>query len=97
MFGQSDNVFGALPQRGHAKLKLAETMEEILAKASCGNRGVEILVGGGDDAHVHFNLAMSTKAVEGISVEHAQQLDLSLKLQYPDFVKEERAFVGEFE
>src|SRR5258708_1146832 len=97
MFGQSDDILRPLPQRRHAKLKLAETMKEILAKAALGHRGVEILIGGGDNAHIDFDLAVAAEAVEGISIQYAQELHLSLELQFADFIEEERALVGEFE
>src|ERR1700693_730024 len=33
MFRQSDNVFGALPQRGYSELELPESVKKVLAKA----------------------------------------------------------------
>src|SRR5271154_6525081 len=97
VLGQRDDVFRTLAQRRHAKLELAETMEKILAEAAGGDGGVEILVRRGDDPDVDCDLAVASQAVEGRSVEHAQQLDLSLKLEFSDFIEKERALVGEFE
>src|SRR5260370_42653341 len=97
MFGQSDDILRPLAQRRHAKLKLAETMEEILAEAALGHGGVEILIRGSDNAHIDFDLAVAAKAVEGISIKHAQELHLGLELQFADFIEEERTLVGEFE
>src|SRR5580704_10722106 len=97
VLGQGDDILGTLPQRRHAKLKLAETVKKILAKTAGAYGSVEILIGGGDDTDIDCDLAMASEAVEGRTIQHAQQLDLGLKLQFPDFVEEKRAFVGQFE
>ncbi len=97
MFSQSDYVLRALPQRGHPKLKLAEPMEEILAEASRGHGGVEILIGGGDDTDVDLDFSMTAQAVKRISVQHAQELHLSLRLQFADFIQKKCSLVREFE
>src|ERR1700722_12155767 len=97
MLGEGDNVFRALAQGRNAKLKLAKAVKEIAAETASLDCGFEILIGGGDDAHVDFNFAMAAEAVEGLPVENAQKFDLHLQLQLADFVEEERAFVGEFE
>jgi len=77
------------------KLKLAETMKKVLAKTPRRDSGVEILIGGGDDADIYGDLTVASQTVEGRSVQHAQKLNLSLKLQFADFIEEERALVGE--
>src|ERR1700722_4890175 len=97
MFRQSDNVFGSLPQRRHTELELPESMKKVLAKAARSYRSVEILIGSRDESHIHRDLAMPAQAVEGVAIEHAQELHLRLKLQFPDFVEKQRALVGQFE
>ncbi len=72
-------------------------MKEILAEAAILDRSFEVLIGGGDNADVDFNFAVAAETIEGLAVEHTQQLDLSLRLQFADLVEEERALVGEFE
>ncbi len=72
-------------------------MEKILAKAARRNGGIKILIGGGDDADIDFDLAMAAQAVEGGSIQHAQELDLRLKLQFTDFIEEERALISKLE
>src|SRR5690348_18046466 len=97
MFGKGDNILRPLAQRRHAKLKLTETMEQVLAEAAVFDRGFEILVRGSHDAHVNFDLAMAAEPVKRLAVEHTQQLYLRLQLQFADFIEEKRALVGEFE
>src|SRR5271165_3239010 len=96
MFGQGDDIFRPLAQRGHAQLKLAQAMKQVLTEAPGLHGGFEILVGGGDDTHVYFDLAMPAQTVERLAIENAQQLDLRLRLQFSDFVEEERSLVGQF-
>ena len=97
MFRQRNNILRPLAQRRHAQLELAEAMKQILAEAAVLHCGFQILVGRGDDAHVNFDLAVPAQTVERLTVEHAQQFDLSLQLQFADFVEEQRSLVGQFE
>src|ERR1700727_1504763 len=71
-------------------------MEKILSKAARCDCRFQVLIGGSDDADIHFKLAMTAQPVKRISVQHAQQFDLSVKLQFSDFIKEQSAAVGEF-
>ncbi len=89
VLGQSHDVLGTFAQRGHTKLKLAETMEKILAKSARLDCGIEILIGGSDDANIDFDFAVTTQAIERISIQNAQKLDLSLQLQLADFIEEQ--------
>ena len=82
---------------GTRKLKLAEAMEKILPKAARGHGGIEILIGGGDDADIDFDLAVTAQTVEWISIQNTQQLYLRVQLQFADFIEEKRALVGHFE
>ena len=97
MFGEGDDILGALAQRRNAQLELSKAVEEVLTEAAFFDGGFEILVSGGDDADVDFNLAVTAETVEGLAIEHAQEFHLSLQLQFADFVEEESAFLGEFE
>src|ERR1700685_4783499 len=97
MFGEGDDVFWAFAQWRNAKLELAEAVKEIAAEAAGLDCGFEILIGGGDDAHINVDVAIPAETVKGLAVENTKQLDLHLQLQFADFVEEKCAFVGEFE
>ena len=97
MFGEGNDVLGALPEWRNAELNLTETVKEILAEPAFFDRGFEILVGGSDNADIDLDLAVAAEAVERLAVEHAQQFHLRLQLQFADFVEEKRAPVGHFE
>src|ERR1700722_20943467 len=86
--GQGNDVFGALAQRGNAKLELAETVKKILAESACFDHGFEILIGGRDNADIDMDLAVAAETVEGLAVEHAQKFYLRLQLQFANFIKE---------
>ena len=70
MLGQRDDIFWPLPQRWHAKLKLTQSMEQILAKPSGRDRAIEVVVGRSDDANVHFDFAVAAQPVKRIPVQH---------------------------
>ncbi len=97
MFSQGNDVFRTLAQRRNAELELAEAMKKILAKAAFFDRSFEILIGGGDDADIDFDFAVAAETVERLAIQHAQKLDLSLQLQFADFVEKKSTFVGQFE
>src|SRR5438270_2795285 len=97
MFGQRDDIFGAFAERRHAQLKLPKAMEQVLPETSFPYRSFEILIGGGDNPHVYFDLAMSAKPVEWLPVEHAQQFHLRLQLQLAELIQKESAPIGQFE
>src|SRR5262245_63513149 len=46
------DVLAALAQRGHLDRDHVQAVEEVLAEAPLADRELEVLVGGGDDAHV---------------------------------------------
>ena len=69
-------------------------MEEVFAELPLANHRFQIAVGGGDDAHVHGNRLRAADALEGLLLEHAQELHLRAGRQVADLVQEERALVG---
>ena len=71
MFGQRNYIFRTFAQWRNAQLKLSETMKKILAKSSSGDRRIQILVGGGNDAYIDLNFAVAAQAVKRISIQHA--------------------------
>src|ERR1700722_12368087 len=95
MFGKGNDIFGTLAQRWNAKLKLAKTVKKVAAETAGIDRGFKILIGGGYNAHVDLDFAMSAQTVEGLAIEHAQEFDLHLQWQFADFIKEQRALVCE--
>ena len=81
---------------GTRELELAETMKKILAEAAFANRGFQVLIGRGDDTDVYLDFPVPPETIEGLPIQHAQQLYLSVQLQFADFVEEQRPSVGHF-
>ena len=68
-----------------------------MAEATRQRLGGEVLVRGGDDAHVDRHLRSAAQAVERALLEHAEQLRLERKRELAHLVQEQRAPVGLFE
>ena len=69
-------------------------MIEIFAKRAFAHALLEVLVGGGDHAHVRLDLLMAADAIEGDVREHAQKPRLQLRRHVADLVEKERAAFG---
>src|SRR5271166_6066092 len=95
--GQHGDVVWALAQRWNAQVKLADAMKQVFAEAAFLHCGFEILIGGGDHTHIHFDLTIASQPVVGLAIEKAQELDLNMSRQFADFVEKERAFIRHFE
>ena len=96
MTRQSGNIFGTLAQWRNPQLELAQAVEKIFAETAFFHRQFQILIGGGDHAHVDGNFPMSTQTVIRSAVQNAQQFHLDLRLQFANFVEKNRALVGQF-
>src|SRR4051795_4771192 len=72
-------------------------MEQVAAETAGFDCRLQILVGGGNDAHVHHNFFVSAETIVGNTVEHAEKLYLHLRFKFTDFIKKECAGVGHFE
>src|SRR2546422_368744 len=54
IFGEQRNILGALAQIGQAQTNHVQAVVQILAERAVAHALIEILVGGGDDAHVRL-------------------------------------------
>ena len=75
-------------------LEHVEAVVEVLAKLPLLERGLEVAVGGGDDAHVGLQSAGTADALELALLEDAQELRLQERAHLGDLVEEERAAGG---
>src|SRR5690606_28588080 len=71
-----------------------EAEVEVFAEAAGLNLRPEIAVGGGDDAHVHRDLARVADRANAVRLERAEELGLALERQLRQLVDEERSAVG---
>ena len=70
---------------------------EIAAKQAVLHHLRQVAIGGGDDAHIHVQSPRAAQALEFLFLKNAQQLGLKFQRDVADFVKKQRAAVGEFE
>jgi hypothetical protein len=68
-------------------------MEEVFAELPLMNHRFQVAVGSGDDAHIHGNRFRPAYPLEGLLLEHAQELHLRVGRQVADLVEEERTLV----
>ena len=71
-----------------------EAVIKIFSEAAVAHPGFEILMRGGDDAHVHPDRQVTADTVELTVGEHAQQARLQLRRHVADLVQEQRATVS---
>ena len=74
-----------------------EAEVEVLAEAALADLLLEVLVGGGDDPHVHLDRARAAHGLDVLLLQRAQDLGLGLEAHVADLVEEERAAVGQLE
>ncbi len=91
------DVVAAFAQRRQGELDHAQAVIEVLAKLAGAALVVEILVGGGDDAHVDADGLGVAQARDGAFLQRAQQLGLQLERHLVDLVEKDGAAVGELE
>ena len=94
---QQRNVLAPLGERRDDELDDAQPVVEILAELPGAHRRLEILVGGGEHAHVDLERLVAADALELALLQRAQQLGLRLERHVADLVEEQRAAVGGLE
>ena len=74
-----------------------QAMEQVLPKGAVLHPLLQMLMGGGDDAHVHLHGVVAADPVELPLGNHPQQADLAVGGHVADFVQKQGAAVGLFE
>src|SRR5438552_1496036 len=94
---QERQVLDPLAQRREDDRDDVRPVVEVLAEAPRLHLGLEVLVGGGEDADVDLEGAVAAHPLELALLEHAQDLRLRLRPHVADLVEEERPAVGDLE
>src|SRR6185295_20289020 len=94
---QGRNITGPFPQRRDADRKHREAEVQVLAELLRRNRGLQLLVGGGDDAHVDVQRLRTADTLESFLFERAQDLRLKAERQIADLVQEQRSAMRQLE
>src|SRR6185295_17952476 len=69
-------------------------MIKILAESAFANGYLEIDVGRGYHSYIHGNFPGAAKTIVRDPVQHAQQFDLSLGIEFADLVEKQRSATG---
>ena len=88
------HVLVPLAQCGQAQADDVEAVEQVLAETAFLDAPLQVLVGGGNHAHMGLDGRMATHAVELAVRQHTQQACLQVKRHVADFVEEQRAALG---
>jgi hypothetical protein len=96
----------AAQQQGYVLLAVAQgrdmdaddvqAVEQVFPEAAFGHQRFKILVGGGDNAHVHFDGGMRADRIKLAVGKHSQQPGLQLRRHVADLVKKQGAAIGLF-
>ena len=70
---QLGDVLAAVAQRRHLDADHVQAVEQVLAEQPFLDARLEVLVRGGDDAHVHLHRQLPAHAIELALRQHAQQ------------------------
>ena len=74
-----------------------EPVIEVGAKTPVGDHRAQVMVGGGDDAHVHLLQLQATDRNEAALLDHLEQLDLQRQRQITDLIEKNRALVRQLQ
>ena len=88
------DVLAPLAQRRQPQPDHVEAVEEVLAEQPLPHARLEVLVRGGDHAHVRLDRRVAADAVELAVGQHAQQARLQVRRHVADLVEEQRAALG---
>src|SRR5690554_2566328 len=91
---QFGDVFPALRQFGQVYANYVQAVEQVFAEAAGLHQYFQILVCGGDDAHIHFDEGGAAYPVEFAIGQYPQQAGLGVGGHIADFVQKQGAAVG---
>ena len=90
---QHGDVLGPLPKRRDPDRDHVEPMEEIFAECAPVDQVVQVLVGRGDDSHVHRHRSRPAHRGNVAALECSEDLGLRRERHVSDLVEEERPLV----
>ena len=97
MADQGRDVLRPLPQGRHRDGDHVEAEVQVLAEVALLDLDLQLLVRGGDDAHVHVDRLLGADALHLALLQHAQHLGLRAQAHVPDLVQEDGALVRQLE
>ncbi|KAG9613773.1 hypothetical protein KCV01_g966, partial [Aureobasidium melanogenum] len=94
MFRKQGNIAAPLPQRRQRNTHHVQAVLQVGAEQAGSDAGVQVLMRGGDDAHVAAQRLATAHAVILATGQHAQQARLQAHRHVADLIEEQRAALG---
>ena len=94
MEGQPGDIVFPVPEGRQDDGDDVEAIEEVFPEGPFFDLGQEILVGGGQDAHIHGQGLLSPQALEFAGLQDPEQFDLGRRGNFADLIEKDRAAVG---
>ncbi len=80
------DILYALAERRQAYWKHMQPVEEILAKLAIRDERRQILIRGGNDAHIHFDVMLSPDPLKFSFLQYPKQFDLHRRRDLADLI-----------
>ena len=97
MAHQRRQITRSVAQRRQLNRDHVQAEEQVFAKAAVGHRAGQILVGGGENAHIDLDRLATAHAFDLARFDGAQQFGLCFGTQVADFVEKECAGMRQLE
>ena len=91
------NVLCSIAQGRSEYGKYLQAVIEVGAELSFSHHFPQVAIGGGNKPNIHLNGTRASQPLELALLKRTQQLGLEVEGYLADFIKKERAFVGEFQ
>lgn len=91
------NVISSISQRRQVDARHTDAVEQISAKGAANDVFIEIVMRGGEDAHIHFPWAGLSQTRDFFFLKHPEQTGLDGGRDVSDFIQEQGAAVSRFE
>src|SRR5262249_24391780 len=97
LLGGSNDVIGAVAQRGNIQLELRQAVIQVASKTSGAHLFLQIAVRCGQHTDIYAYFLASAKAVVGKSIQGAKQLGLNLDVEIANLVQKQRSLIRQLE
>ncbi|EJT83508.1 hypothetical protein PPS11_34823 [Pseudomonas putida S11] len=92
--GEGRDILAAVGQPRNVDADHVQAVKQVLAELAGLHQRLQVLVSGGDDAHIDLDRHVATHAIELAIGQHSQQAGLCVGGHVADLVEEQGAAVG---
>ena len=85
---QSEDIIGTFTQRRQADLHDIEPVVEVFPELTGAGHGLEVAVGGGDQAHIDLTALGGAHTADFAFLQDPEQASLGFRRQFADFIQE---------